>query len=664
MLKLSLLGHSGIKDEIIGEIHKAGIVQISEIDREEMKKFHNSDDEGGSIREFRVIDEKLQEIGKIKEGLDFSIKFLTKYKPRKKLLDSLSSDQFIFENDSYIKTAEGFDHGICEQVKIFSNRITELESIYSNTISRIEVLEPWKGLQINISDVYNASPQVDALFAYIDIKSFKEFRETVDTMDFVHLSIIHSEEEIQYFSILYLKEKSDKIQELLKRFSLIQMDFSDIKENIASTIREFESKEKEIQKELKDIDSELKRIARDHDTMLISLDYWTSLYKKEEIKKKFLGTRSSFLLKGWIRKNDLDNLNAIKKRFKEVDIALEPPSKKDEPPVALENNPFNSPFEVVTKLFGLPTKKEVDPTPLFAPFFALFFGICLTDAGYGLVLIILSLFMLRNKYLGTGSRNLLRLIAISGVFTMIVGALAGGFFGIQFENLPASFQAVTRFKEKLAVLDPLKNPLRLFGFAIGLGVFQIITGFIIKFILLLKNREFRSAVVEALSWLLIIHGILLAVLLKVKYFWGLAILGAGIIVLFTSKSKNPLARIGAGLFGLYDITGIFGDIVSYSRLFALALATGVVAMVINIIVGIIYGMVVNIPVIGVPLAVIVLVFILVFGHLFNIGINALGAFVHTTRLQFVEYFTKFYQSGGKEFSPFKEDLDYVRIKKT
>ncbi len=662
MLKLTLLGYSGIKNNLIDDVHKAGIVEIVEVKRDELKKvLKNSEDDK---KELSSIENTLQDISKKKEELAFSLKFLHKYKPKKSLLESFSQERLILDNDTYIKTVRNFKYSILDEIKKLSNKLTELESLRNSILSQIEFLKPWKNLKININEVYNASPIVNVIFAVMDSKNFYEFMDIIKKVEFADCNIIHSTKEKQYFSIIYLNEIAEKIQETIKNFNLIQADFSDINITITNTIKEYTNKISQIDIELKDIENEMKAYCFAYNDMLVCLDYWRAVYEKVQIKKNFMDTESCFLIRGWIKKSDVEKLNKIKERYKEIHIALEIPKKKDDPPVALENQRLISPFEMVTKLFGLPTKKEPDPTPLFAPFFALYFGICLTDAGYGLVLILLSLLLLRNKYMGAGTKKLLNLMIISGIFTVIMGVLAGGFFGIQFEKLPASLQAISILKEKIAFLDPLKNPLRLFAFAIGLGVFQIITGFIIKFVILLKNNELRSAFVESFSWILIIFGVLIGVALKnMTILWCVSGAGACIIILFTSKSKNPLARIGAGLFGLYDITGIFGDIVSYSRLFALALATGVVAMVINIIIGIVYSMIINIPIIGVPVAIIVLVVGLIFGHLFNIGINALGAFVHTTRLQFVEYFTKFYQSGGREFSPFKEKLDYVHIEK-
>jgi len=385
------------------------------------------------------------------------------------------------------------------------------------------------------------------------------------------------------------------------------------------------------------------------------------VYQREDIKRQFFSTETTFLLKGWIREKDIPNLMELTKKFKEIHINVTPPTKDETPPVALENPGLVSPFEMVTKLFGVPGKGEPDPTPLLAPFFALFFGICLTDAGYGLVLLLLSYIIMKKFRENEGTQKLMKILIISGAVTVLVGALTGGWFGIDFEKLPPMFRTIKNIRDKLVILEPLKNPLALFATTLALGVLQVLTGIVIKFVMLIKQRNYYEAFTSPFAWFLIVTGIISAMLLKKTILWLIPCLGALIILLFSARTGNIIMRLLKGAYSLYGITGIFGDVLSYSRLFALALSTGVIALVINVVVGILYQMIVSVPYIGVPIAILFGLIILVFGHIFNIVINSLGGFIHTTRLQFVEYFGKFYEGSGTEFKPFKQEFKYVKL---
>jgi V/A-type H+-transporting ATPase subunit I len=305
----------------------------------------------------------------------------------------------------------------------------------------------------------------------------------------------------------------------------------------------------------------------------------------------------------------------------------------------LENPQIGKPFEIITKLYGLPQRGTLDPTLYLAPFFFLFVGLTVSEAGYGLLVALLSFLYLKFAKPKGGLRQFLTLMGILGVATVILGTLVGGWFGFPIRQL--------------MILDPLEDPVSFLILSLALGFIQVWFGTLINMISGIKSKDYLQAIFVQGGWLVLLPSLVLYALLK-QSFWGiLALVGAAGIVLFASPSRNPLARFFGGLYSLYDISRYLADVLSYSRLLALGLATSVIAMVVNTL----CQTALEIPWVGWLFAAL----IFVGGHLFNLGISFLGGFVHSMRLQFVEFFSKFFKSGGKPFKPFALEGKYVEF---
>jgi V/A-type H+-transporting ATPase subunit I len=311
------------------------------------------------------------------------------------------------------------------------------------------------------------------------------------------------------------------------------------------------------------------------------------------------------------------------------------------------------PFEMVTDLYGRPKPGESDPTPFFAFFFALFFGICLTDAGYGVVLIVISLLFLKLLHLGPTTRKLFRMMVIAGGFTVVVGVLTGGFFGLSVELSTE----LARLRQSLMILDPMdpNQMFYFFYFSLGLGYLHLLIGYTIGFFEALKQKDRKTAFFRKLPWVLVMLLAPLAVglpMLGASGDWAwYAVIAVGLYVIAFSGvgDDSGLPRLGAGFFNLYTgFSGLFSDILSYARLFAMGLATAVIAQVVD-------TMAFDSNIIG-------MILILIVGHTFNIAMNSLGGFIHTARLQFVEYFGKFYTGGGRTFVPYARSMEHTVLK--
>lgn len=390
-------------------------------------------------------------------------------------------------------------------------------------------------------------------------------------------------------------------------------------------------------------------------------DYWNC--ELERLRKLHLMRQSphTVMVSGWIPAGEIPALSRqLEKEPVEVAFAAADPEPDETPPAAYLNPPLARPFEFVTDLYSRPRYWEIDPTPFIGAFFALFFGICLTDAGYGILIILIALWAIKKlPPLSQNSAKLLKIIFYGGIATTIVGFLTGGIFGMAFEDLPGPLGKL----QHLVLLNPLQDQMKFLAFTLGLGILHVSFGIIIKFRWQLKHGQAKDAWLDRAPWLAIILGVVMLIVASrmggVQWLnsFGYILLSAAalVIILFGGRaSKNPFARLAQGLFSLYQVSGLLGDVLSYARLFALGVATGVIAGVVNFLAELALG----IPYLGF----ILMPVILVLGHLMNIAINALGGFIHTTRLQFVEFFGKFYEGGGEPFEPFHLKLKYTRIK--
>lgn len=365
-------------------------------------------------------------------------------------------------------------------------------------------------------------------------------------------------------------------------------------------------------------------------------------------------TESSIVLEGWM---PVDKKSAIEAVLAEQNIAalvseLEP-AAGEEPPVDIVNNAFIQPFEVVTRLYGMPGHRDLDPTLFLAGFFFLFFGLSLTDVGYGIFLMAVATIILTLFKVAPVVRTFAKLLLFMGLGSALVGLLFGGYLGIPPESLPSWLLAIQ-------VFDPIGNPLPVFYLALGLGVFQVMVGMFLKIYSDYRNGELLNGILDQGPWLFVFFTAIAYLGVVTDYISfasteqliNLIYVGLVMVVVASGRKGNTvLEKVQSAALSLYDSIGYFSDILSYSRLLALGLATTALAFAVNLIAEIVSGT----PVVGPVLAIVVLVI----GHLFTLAVNTLGAFIHSARLQFVEFFGKFIAETGREFKPLKRSAEHV-----
>lgn len=455
-----------------------------------------------------------------------------------------------------------------------------------------------------------------------------------------------SDKMLRYLLIACHKSVKEQALSALRELGFSTVSFRGLCGTAEENDKKLEAALAALESERREIERRVERFGGNRETLLEASDRAAILLRREEAKSRLIETDKVFLLEGWL---PADRCTALEKALEPFTCAVETrePAEDEYPkvPVQLRNNKLTRPLNMVTEMYSLPAYGTLDPNPLMAPFFILFYGIMMADMGYGILMMIASV-IIGKKYRPKGtSGELFSLLGLCGLSTFIVGAMTGGFFGDFLTQLVAIVSPGTVFTLP-KLFDPLDDLTMILIGSMALGLVQIITGMAISLIEKCKRKKFLDAFFEEITWWIVFLGIALAVLKK-----GTAVLylGCALVLLGPIVQGKGWGKL-TGVFGsIYNhVTGYFGDILSYTRLMALMLAGSVIAQVFNMLA-------------AMPGNVIAFLIISMLGNAMNFGLNLLGCYVHDLRLQCLEFFNKFYVDGGKPFRPMTLDTEYVDL---
>ncbi len=647
--KIEITANQEHKEAILELLQNQGVLQIIE------KKEKNENPENR---------ESLNQIEYQIAGIQFCLNFLNFFHTKKKqpLLDSLRGVEFYLTSEEVEKRVTPIP------LKKIIQETQEAESLWHESKNKITKLETeiqkyqnWAELKI----IPDPSSQETQLFlGEINSAQFETFQQSIKKeVPLTELVQINEVQGSTQFCLIFHSSVSEKILSFINPFDAKEVELDHTGKSIREIIKNNQNQIQKLKKEILSIEKKLTKLADSLPDLKIAFDYYQWKKNRELLKNDLYETKMTFHVQAWIPLSSIQNLEQeIKKITSQFVLETSTPSKKESVPVLLKNTPFLTPFEFITHLYGSPKYNEPDPSPFLAPFFIVFFGLCLTDAGYGFVLIALIISALIIFQIPRANQHLFKTLLWGGAFTVVAGALFGGWFGIPIQELPES--PLKSFLIWIQIVDPMKDPLKILILSLGLGFFQVVVGLLIGMIWNLKNKNWIQAICDHGFWAGMLLSLLFWYLASVKIlfasldsiFLGFVIFFAlGLVATQGRRASNPIGKLFSGILSLYNIVGYGSDILSYSRLLALGLSTGVVAMVVNIMGGLVSEM---IPYVGWLIA------ILIFagGHIFNLGINVLGAYIHSMRLQFVEFFPKFMEGGGDIFSPFKKQTRYVKLK--
>lgn len=499
---------------------------------------------------------------------------------------------------------------------------------------QIENLEIVKNMDLTRQELY--SDRTEIVLTKIDEKHLPQIRK----IENLYIELIDDNEE-PLVALIYLKEYADKIKRILSQWSFQKIELPD---NM-TPLNRINGLKKRIGILRSGIDKHISSINRNFFPGIfdyrVLLDVYENRSNLNIESRKTDKTLYMSIISGWIPSSLKNKLGVLLNRdFPSSYLEFYEPDKKDTPPVILKNGTFSKSFEVITDLYGTPAYDWIDPTPYVAPFFALFFGICITDAGYGMIIAGSCIWALVRLKLGNGAKKFITMLMWGGFVSIVTGALTGGWFGNAAANI--------KIFNSLKIIDPLEKPQYFLYFSILLGYIQVVFGVLLSTVMNFKTHNIKAAVFEEIPWLMILLAIpvyfaggLFILLGKFLFFAGIS------MVLFFSghESKNIFARIGTGLYNLYGGTDYLKDMISYSRLFALGMGTGILAMAINEISKF------AVELLGI-MGYVIMPVILISGHLIiNLLMSTLSAYVHSSRLLYVEFFSKFFKGGGRSFAP-------------
>ncbi|MHC4132505.1 MAG: V-type ATP synthase subunit I [Planctomycetota bacterium] len=646
MSKFIVASHSSEASEVLEALQHQGICHLLEAEQATVTR-----DAPDLIPE----NKKPKDIEKLLSRLEKSISFLSGFSEIAGGLGAALAPRTVIDEETYKQVIS--DKGmlaIIDQVEETESAIKELESRRDHLWVTLEHLKHWAYLDTPVEEI-GPTEKATAVAGFIPLQNFEQLNQGIGDLG-AAIQVVEQTANKNACIIVALNENLPDVQKSLRQADFEQVHFEAMSGLVKDLIAEYTEKIKSAKDGLQEKREQAKNQAENLLKLQILYDHYSNLLVRESTRSESPATEQTVLLEGWVKKEDYRTLEAVVSDFGASSLQKLQVVEDENVPIEIENKQLFKPFEVITRLYGMPQRFEVDPTAFLAPFFAVFFGLCLTDAGYGLIILAISIYFIMKMQ---GDKKLMWMLVICSVATVIAGALMGGWFG---DAIQKFVPALMPLRQKMMWFDPMVYPLKFFTLSLILGYIQIMTGLLIAFIYALKRKSFVEAVCDRLSWLVLLNSVLLFALAKTgklpshlgSAFGITALAAAAVIFLFSQREGSIGARLGMGFYNLFSALFYIGDVLSYLRLMALGLVTAGLAMAVNQI----SELARSLPIIGIIIATL----ILVGGHLFNLGINALGAFVHTLRLQYAEFFPKFFSGGGLPFEPLGKKYKHVYIK--
>ena len=652
MMKLELLALLEDSKKIIDLLQRKGVVELTDEEQEEgLQKFSTA----GCVSQFEKY---------LQTALNAQT-VLNKYAPAKKsLLDSFSArkELSVREFDDLTDRADDI-LAVCSDILAYQKSIDDKIADNVRIQAQLDALEPWRELDIPLKNTSTAGTKL-FLGCLPNQQTRREVLEKLAAQapqcDAVEVEVIHADK-IQTCVAVWAHESC--AQEIEQALRLIGANrppetFADLP---AERMRKYEERIKANVAKIRESTEKLTSLGFMHADIEFVIDYLAIRKEKYDALNRLSISDSCFVLSGYVPQRDAAGVKEqIERDFCAVVNITEVPEEED-PPILLKNNTFAAPVESITEMYSTPSNKDVDPNPVMAFFYYVFFGLMLSDAGYGLIMVIAMLFAKKKLKLEEKTKKTVNMFLFSGIATVFWGVMFGSYFG---DIVPVIF---TEFLHKPAPrmyvwLEPVNDPMILLLYCFLFGIIHLFAGLAVRFYQLWKEGKRLDAVCDTLFVYLLIGGIapiganliaeIPAIALTIGKYCALAG-GAGVVLTSGRSAKNIVGKLGGGLYGLYNTaSGYLGDVLSYSRLLALGLSTGVIASVFNML-----GTLPSNPVVKA----ITLTVVFIVGHSVNIAINLIGTYVHTNRLQYVEFFSKFYEGGGRSFTPLSVNTKYFKF---
>lgn len=663
MQRMSICALKKDRKAILEKIQSMGIMEINHVldEDEDFRRMDTANARSSFEKAANSADralEILNEYAPVKTSMLSSLE-------GKKLVDAKVHEEVIRKREELLK--------LVSRIQVLDKEKAENKAEILKLENRIESLVPWLSLDIpmNATGTKKTSVILGSIPGQADISGIYEIlADAAPEVEAADAYVISSGQDMTCIAVICLKQEEQSIEEALR-----SRGFSRIAQNSAKTpageTEELRQEIKEKENRVSQIEQEVIRLSEQREEIYLLADYYRVRAEKYEVLGEIPQSANTFVLSGYVPHRDVEKVKRVLESKYDCAIDVEELKEEEEPPVLLKNNKFSASAESVLESFGLPKKGEIDPTAIMSVFYVFLFGLMLSDAAYGaIVSIACGVLILKFPRMSEGMKKSIQLFFWCGLSTLFWGIMFGGYFGDVINVVSRTF-----FGHEVGIkalwFVPLNNPMKLLIYSMVFGLIHLFTGLGIKGYMCIRDKKYVDFLCDVVLWYVFLFGLIL-LLIPTDIFASIAqvqitfppvvnaiakwasILGAvGIVLMSGRANKNFGLRIALGAYDLYNVTGWLSDVLSYSRLLALGLATGVIAQVVNQM-----GSMGGKSVFGVILFVIVFII----GHVFNIAINLLGAYVHTNRLQYVEFFGKFYEGGGRAFHPFRENTKYADVK--
>ncbi len=600
--------------------------------------------------------------------LEKIIGVLGKYETKKNYLEKFNDKIFVDKTRFYDTKTGDKIRNLCDKIELEIKELEIVRSKIHDISEQIKEISPWQNLKVGLDELIGTTWS-RTLAGLMPKDSFFEFNSLLSEKAVFIAKISETEKDV-YFLTISTFDSVNEIKNSITKFGKL-VHWEALEFTPEQIFKDLQRYSHILAKRDKKYLNNIKKNVSYLPELKIEYDKIYNDWLKTKLNDDIFFASEVGVISGWIREIDLAKFEEIlEANFHDTCCVKQLPTEVDQVPVAFDNSKIVEPFEIITDLYGRPQYSGIDPTPNFSFFFFLFFGICFGDAGYGLILIVISIlgkFYLKSKKTLKKATDLLGFMGLS---TFIIGIITGSFFGNLVDFLPQSLIFIKDFFAKFVLLNPAdeKGSLIFLMISLALGYVQICYGILLKIYLFLRDKKYKALIFDGLPSIgmqLSLLPITLNYVLGIKFlpiflsnFFVFFLLISIIIVIYREWKNNEGVAIKLFwcLYANYSmITGTFlSDVLSYARLFALGLSGGLMGLAINEISNIFGG----IPVVGGFFVFIVLIG----GHLFNFAINIMGAFVHSCRLQYLEFFTKFFESGGRPMQFFGKSLKYTTLK--
>ena len=663
MQRISICALKKDRKAILEKIQSMGIMEMSQV----------AEDEDG-FEKMDTISAR-QSFEKKASLSESALDILDAYAPEKKSMFASLEGKKLVESDQFAKITAKKEEILekAERIVACNKEIAEHKAESAKLENQIEALVPWLSLDVpmNCKGTGKTAMLLGTMPGETTLESVYEQIQTGEAQtDAVDVEIINSDQDATYLAVLCLKADAGAVEEALRAAGFAKPSQT-VHAVPAKETAELKTKIEQLNKKIEEIEEEIKGCAKFREELKVIGDYYRMRAKKYEILGTLPQSQRTFVISGYIPKKAAGAVEKAIGEHYDCVIDIDELKEDEEPPTVLQNNAFSSSVEGVLEAYGLPHKGEFDPTTIMSFFYVFFFGMMLSDAAYGAIVAI-ACFVVLKKYprMSASMHKSIKLFMFCGLSTIVWGILFSGYFGDAVDVIGRTFFGVEVSVPPLW-FAPLNDPMKLLIYSMAFGLVHLFVGLGIKGYMQIKDKQYLDFFCDVVLWFIFLIGLIMmlipsdifASIAQVKIVFppvlntlakALSIIGAvGLLLMSGRSSKNPVLRLALGAYDIYNITGWLSDVLSYSRLLALGLATGVIASVVNQMGSMLGGGIVG----AIGFAI-----IFVIGHAMNLSINLLGAYVHTNRLQFVEFFGRFYEGGGRPFEPFETDTKYVDIK--